>query len=508
MRVYGSENSSRRLVRTPIKSEHIVWNLKLMSDSRAYFWLVLLIAGITAYRALVLATADIGLYVDEAYYWGWAQSLDWGYYSKPPMIAALIAFTTGLCGDGVFCVKSGALLVYPITTWLVFRLGQVMFDARVGLWAAALFLLMPGVALSNLIISTDVLLLLFWAWGMLALVRALETNTWRHWLMLGLACGVGLLSKYTMVLFAPSVLLALLLVPAWRTQLLNPRLWLAALLAMLILVPNIVWNAQHGWPTFQHTADISKLEHAGLHWDELGEFLSGQLAVFGPISLMLWLVALFKLPASKQKMLLAAFSLVFLLAISAQALLGRANANWAAPAFVAASVLLAAWGVHHGRWLIAAIILNAVIMLGAYHYTQGAQWFGVEMTGKTDPFKRVRGWDQLAEQYAARQALAPQALLMSGDRDLLAQLGYHLRLHPEHIVSWNAGQGIRHQYDLMHPLGQPHIGQDMLMVTNEPLPEALISRFDAVETLEPLHVQIHKDWALQYKVYWLKGFRG
>jgi len=489
-----------------------VLNFKPLSETRAYFGLFLLIAGITAYRALVLATADIGLYVDEAYYWGWAQQLDWGYYSKPPMIAALIAFTTGLCGDGVFCVKSGALLVYPVTTWFVFRLGQVLFDARIGLWAAALFLLMPGVALSNLIISTDVLLLLFWAWGMLALVRALETDAWQHWLLLGLACGLGLLSKYTMALFAPSVLLALLLVPVWRGQLLNPRLWVAAFVAVLILAPNIFWNAQHGWPTFQHTAEISNLEHAGLHWDELGEFLSGQLAVFGPISLMLWLVALFKLPASRQKTLLAAFSLVFLLAISAQALLGRANANWAAPAFVAASVLLAAWGVQqrvqHRRWLIAAILLNVVIMLGAYHYTQGAQWFGVEMTGKTDPFKRVRGWDQLAEQYTARQALAPQALLMSGDRDLLAQLGYHLRLQPDQIVSWNAVQGIRHQYDLMHPLGQPHIGQDMLMVTNEPLSEALTSRFRAIETLEPLHVQIHKDWALNYKVYWLKGFRG
>ena len=487
---------------------NLVPNFKPLPESRAYLGLLLLIAGLTLYRGLVLATADIGLYVDEAYYWGWAQQLEWGYYSKPPMIAALIALTTSVCGNGVFCVKAGALLVYPISTWLVFRLGQVLFDARIGLWAAALFLLMPGVALSNLIISTDVLLLLFWAWAMLALVLALQTNAWRHWLMLGVACGLGLLSKYTMALFAPSALLAMLLVPAWRGQLFNPRLWLAALLALAILAPNILWNAQHGWPTFQHTAEISNLEHAGLHWDELGEFLSGQLAVFGPISLILWLVALFKLPASRPKTLLVAFSLVFLLAISAQALLGRANANWAAPAFVAASVLLAAWGVQHRRWLIAAMLLNMIIMLGAYHYTQGAQWLGVEMTGKTDPFKRVRGWDQLAEQYAARQALAPQALLMSGDRDLLAQLGYHLRLHPDQIVSWNAGQGIRHQYDLMHSLGQPHIGHDMLMVTNEPLSEALTSRFNAVETLEPLHVQIHKDWDLKYAVYWMKGFRG
>ncbi|MGD9889596.1 MAG: ArnT family glycosyltransferase [Halothiobacillaceae bacterium] len=479
-----------------------------MSDTRAYVGLFLLIAGLTLYRGLVLATADIGLYVDEAYYWGWAQQLDWGYYSKPPMIAALIALTTSVCGNGVFCVKSGALLVYPITTWLVFRLGQVLFNARTGLWAAALFLLMPGVALSNLIISTDVLLLLFWAWAMLALVLALQTNAWKHWLMLGLACGLGLLSKYTMVLFAPSLLLALLLVPAWRGQLLNPRLSLAAVLALAILAPNIIWNAQHGWPTFQHTAEISNLEHAGLHWDELGEFLSGQLAVFGPISLILWLVALFKLPASHAKTLLAAFSLVFLLAISAQALLGRANANWAAPAFVAASVMLAAWGAQHGRWLIAAILLNVIIMLGAYHYDRILPIFGVELSAKTDPFKRVRGWDVLGEQFNARRAEAPGALLLSEEREALAGLSYYSRLPLGEVLSWNPHGLLRHHYDLFYTLGSEHIGQDMLFVTSGTEIGDIAQHFASVERLEPLKVVIHPGWALEYSVFLLKDFRG
>lgn len=479
-----------------------------MSASRAYLGLFFLVLGLTAYRAWMLATADIGLYVDEAYYWGWAQQLDFGYYSKPPLIALLIAATTHACGDGVFCVKLGSLLVYPITTLLVFRIGQVLFDARVGLWAAALFLLMPGVALSSMIISTDVLLLLFWAWGLLLLVLALRSNAWHHWVLLGVAGGLGLMSKYSMVLFAPSVLLALWLVPAWRAHLFNPRLWLAAAVALLILAPNLWWNAQHGWPTFQHTAEISNLENAGLHWDELGEFLAGQLAVFGPLSLLLWLVALNKQPASTYKTLLAVFSLLFLAAIAAQALFGRANANWAAPSFIAASVLLAAWGVQHARWLWAALLLNVVIMLGAYHYTQLAPHLGLELTGKTDPYKRVRGWDQLAAQFAQRQAQVPSALLLGEDRDLLAQLSYALKLRPDQVVSWRAGGGIRHQYDLLYTLDQRHIGQDMLYVTSWPLPEALARRFASVQTLPPLHVPIHKDWALDYQVYLLKDFRG
>jgi hypothetical protein len=158
--------------------------------------------------------------------------------------------------------------------------------------------------------------------------------------------------------------------------------------------------------------------------------------------------------------------------------------------------------------LLAAWLLNVVLMLGAYHYTQGAQLLGVELTGKSDPFKRVRGWDTLAQQYAQRQSLAPGALLLSGDRDVLAQLAYQLRLPVNDVLSWDAGFGVRHQYDLMHQLGAGQIGRDVLLVTHDKTPGALAGRFKSVQELEPVHVQIHRDWALDYKVFLLKDFRG
>jgi 4-amino-4-deoxy-L-arabinose transferase-like glycosyltransferase len=479
-------------------------------DSRAYLGVVLLIGLVTAYRALVLAGSGLSLYVDEAYYWGWAQQLDWGYYSKPPLIAVLIALTTALCGDGVFCVKLGALLVYPITTFLVFKLGETLFDARTGLWAAALFLLMPGVALSNLIISTDVLLLLFWTAGLLAFIRALETNAWRHWLLVGLAGGLGLLSKYTMILFAPSALLALLLVPAWRGQLRNPRLWLAAGLALLIFLPNLLWNASHGWPTLRHTAEISHLHEQTLHWGELGAFWGGQFAVFGPLALVLGLVAAFRVPRTPWTVLLLVFTFTFLAVISAQALLGRANANWAAPAFVAASVLLAHWGVAHAhpRWLLAALALNVALMFGAYHYDRIAAGLGFELSAKSDPFKRVRGWDRLGEQFTRLQAAHPQALLVSEEREVLAELAYYARIPSERVLSWNPQGLLRHQYDLMHSLGPTQRGRDVLLVTSASAPGPIAEHFASVEPLPPLHVPIHRDWALEYSVFLLRDYKG
>ncbi len=484
-----------------------------MSDSRAYLWLILLVGVLTAYRALVPATTGLLLNVDEAYYWGWAQNLDWGYFSKPPMIAALIALTTGLCGDGVSCVKLGSLLVYPITTLLIFRTGQVLYDARTGLVAAALFLLMPGVSLSSLIISTDVLLFMFWALGLLALARALETNAWRHWLLLGLACGLGLMSKYTMVLFAPSILFAFLIVPEWRHHLLNSRLWVAALLAALIFLPNVLWNAMHGWPTLHHTVYISHLDKQTLRWDELGTFLGGQFVVFGPLALLLWLVALRgavgqRSASFRANRLLAVFSLTFLGVITMQALLGRAHANWAAPSFVAASILLAHWCVSRPRWLLAALLINVMFMFGIYHYERGAHLFGVELSGTTDPFKRVRGWEQLSGQFAEHQKEFQGARLMSEDREVLALLTYHRRLPSDGLRSWNPEGQIRHQYDLFYSLSEKDIGTDLLYVTGNNSVNEVASHFSESRRLEPLEFAVHPDWIRHYEVYLLRGYKG
>ena len=85
-----------------------------MIERRAGLLLLLFLLGITAYRAWVVATNGLNLYVDEAQYWYWAQHLAWGYYSKPPVIAAIIAGTTSVCGDGELCVRSGQFVTVSL----------------------------------------------------------------------------------------------------------------------------------------------------------------------------------------------------------------------------------------------------------------------------------------------------------------------------------------------------------------------------------------------------------
>lgn len=476
-------------------------------------WLLGLVAVVTLYRLWALQHMGITLYVDEAYYWGWAQDPAWGYYSKPPMIGWLIAATTALFGDGLLGVKAGTFLVYPLTTLTLYALGKRLFDARSGFFVAFAFLTLPAVSLSGIIVSTDMLLFLFWSLALLFLLRALEGNRLGDWLLAGLFGGLGLLTKYTMGVFAISVLVYLLLDKDQRQQLANPRLYAAGLLAFLVFLPNLWWNLQHDFPTFQHTADISHLERAGgLQWAELGEFLGGQFAVFGPVFFAVLLYLVFRPRQNRphgHALLLASFTLPFLLIICAQALLGRANANWAAPAYIAGSLWVVGWLLAGNRRILLGLGLglNLFWMGAIYHYGDVTRALGVELTRSNDPFKRVRDWDRLAAEVAPILSRHPQATLMGNDRTLLAHLIYHLEPHPLDAVAWNPEGALKDHYQLTTSLADKR-GQDFLMVTRNESLQELAPHFAQAEEVAHIVVPIHRDYVHEVRVYHLQGFKG
>ncbi|HRJ51296.1 MAG TPA: glycosyltransferase family 39 protein [Candidatus Thiothrix moscowensis] len=460
--------------------------------------LILLILLVTLYRAWMVASSGLNLFVDEAQYWYWAQHLDWGYYSKPPVIAAIIAATTSVCGDSEFCVRSGSLLFYPLSTLVLFLLARRLFGATTALMAAVLFLTLPAVSLSSTLISTDVALFFCWTLALYAFVRVLASNAWGDWLLLGLAIGVGMLSKYTMGIFFVSALLYALF--AQRLDLLrNVRAWVAVLLAALIFAPNLWWNWQHDFPTFQHTAEIAEIG-SGLHWDGLADFLGGQFGVFGLLLFPLFVWAAFAW-RGPHKVLLLSFALPFLLVISLQALLGYANANWAAPTYVAATLLVVVWLQGRGRWFALALLLNVLLGLLVYHPAPLNQWLD------TDLHKRLKGWQQVGEQFHAIQRQYPDAILLASDRNILSEFAYYVQPEGLRGTSWNPGQLLRHHYDLVTRLDDK-IGKDFLFVTPGGLPADMVVHFANTQSVGGLHATIHAKYRLDYQVYLLRGFKG
>ncbi|MDY0012375.1 MAG: glycosyltransferase family 39 protein [Rhodocyclaceae bacterium] len=470
--------------------------------------LLAILATLTLYRVAVILHLGIDPYVDEAYYWGWAQHLDWGYYSKPPLIAGLIAASTGLLGDSLVALKLPSLVLYPLTALVLHALGSRLAQPRAGFWAALAFITLPLVSALGLFVSTDAPLLFCWAAGMLMLLRALEAGRWRDWLLVGGLAGLGLMSKYTMAAFIGSAFLALLLQPAGRRALTTPKPWAAVLLALAILTPNLWWNWQHDFPTFRHTAEITRLEHRAWNPGELGEFLAAQWLSMGPLLGLGFMAALVGLRRNGREPgigFLLAFTLPLLVLVSFQALTGRANGNWAAPIFLGATLLTVLWAAWGQRWrlLMVAVGINAAGMVGIYHWPDLAQALGRPLTAKTDPFKRTRGWSALARAVEPHLRAHPEAILLATDRDILAQLDF--ALHLPALASWNPAGRVLDHYDLTTRL-EP--GRTYLFVHRDAPGPEITRCFASATPLGTVEVAVHENYRRSARITLLEGFSG
>jgi len=160
---------------------------------------VVLLAAITAIRLIALKYSVVDLFFDEAQYWAWSRELAFGYFSKPPLLAWIIALTERVCGSAEACLRAPAPVFYFGTSLLVYATARQLYDAQVAFYAALSIGLATGVAFSARIISTDVPLLFFWALALLAYVKLITGGGARWGAVLGLALGLGLMAKYAMI---------------------------------------------------------------------------------------------------------------------------------------------------------------------------------------------------------------------------------------------------------------------------------------------------------------------
>jgi hypothetical protein len=218
---------------------------------------------------------------DEAHYWDWSRHLDWGYYSKGPLIAWLIRGGCVLFGDTVFGVRSVAVVCAGLLLLGFWRLThQITSSPR----AAAVVLLVamshPAAAAVGVVSTIDGPFLACWAWALVAAHR-------RRWLAAGILVAVGSLAKPTMLLFPASVLLLVLLRREWRTR----RLWWFFPLSVLGFIQIIAWNATHDWVSVRHLFGHATNGGAAASWFSPLAFVGGQFALLFGVWFVLWVMA-------------------------------------------------------------------------------------------------------------------------------------------------------------------------------------------------------------------------
>jgi 4-amino-4-deoxy-L-arabinose transferase-like glycosyltransferase len=204
--------------------------------------------------------AALGLGVDESYMVAAGRTLSLGYFDHPPASWWLSWAAAHLLGtEAPIVVRLPFIALFALSTWLTFRLGTRIADARAGFWAAVLLNLSPvfGVTTGTWVLPDgplDCALL----GAALCLVRALdvgERGALRWWCGAGLCAGLALFSKYSAVLTIAGALLYFAISARHRRWLRRPEPYVAALLACAVFAPVIVWNATHGWASFAFQGD-------------------------------------------------------------------------------------------------------------------------------------------------------------------------------------------------------------------------------------------------------------
>ncbi|QWG15671.1 glycosyltransferase family 39 protein [Bradyrhizobium sediminis] len=237
----------------------------------------------TAMR-LIYASA-IDLRTDEAYYWTWSKEGVPSFLDHPPVIAWFIRFGTAIFGDTNLGVRFAGILAMLVTQLLLADIvRRVTHDVR----AVALALLMPEAALYYGLlmakVSPDVAMIPFAVAMIWALVRLAESNDARWWLAAGVFAGLALSSKFTAVMLLPAVA-AFMLVPKWRGRwLASPYPWLAALIAVVVFLPVLIWNYQHDWASFRFQLVRATASHA-LSLRTVGDYIGLQFGLVGFILL-------------------------------------------------------------------------------------------------------------------------------------------------------------------------------------------------------------------------------
>src|SRR5271170_2278663 len=225
--------------------------------------------GVIVYSVVLrlLYAGSVELLPEETYYWNYSQHLDLGYLDHPPMVAWLIRLGTLVFGQTEFGVRAGALCCGAITLAFVYRLARNLFGDASALAAVVLAQTLPFFFLSGILMTPDAPLTAAWAASLYYLERALIAERPGAWWRAGICLGLGMISKYSIALLAPVTLAFMLWDPKSRRWWRHFEPYVAALLALAVFSPVIVWNAQHDWASFafQTSRRLAEAPRFALH---------------------------------------------------------------------------------------------------------------------------------------------------------------------------------------------------------------------------------------------------
>lgn len=471
------------------------------------FWAVA--GAITFFRVLVLIFTQAELGPDEAQYWYWSRDFDFGYFSKPPLIAWAIGATTALFGNEEWAVRLSAPFFHFGAAGFLYIIARDVFDKRIAFWTGLGWLTLPGVILSSFIIATDAPLLFFWSGALYFLFRIVsaETPARRDFAWLGAMIGLGLMSKYAMMYFIAASALSMFYRPL-REKLLRPALFWSALAAFVLFLPNIIWNLQHDFQTLSHTAANANWGASLFKPLSLASFLGEQFLVFGVIPLAALVFACIRRDKRlwrNDQVLLIIFAVTPLLIVAVQAFISRAHANWAAAAYPAALLLVTAYLFRAGAgWLAkASVALHGAAL--ALFSVSVLNFALVDRLGLSNAIDDLRSWeDQTAEIMSYSEGY--DAILVD-DRYLISEMLYYQHDAAPQIFAIDPNASVSSHFEAFKAF-DPDRHKRVLFVTTRDDAAHVDYRFRSIERLGAVEATLGAAEPRRFTLYALDEYFG
>src|SRR5882672_395663 len=320
-----------------------VWSLWLEKDQA-----VAVCFALTACVVHFLFNGGYGYFRDELYYAACGQHLAWGYVDQAPLVAVVARLSRMLFGDSLRSLRffpalsSGAKIL--LTGWIVRELGGRRYAQVL---AGTAMLLCPIYLTMDNFLSMNAFEPVLWMLCVAIALRIIRTGQQHLWLLFGLVAGIGILNKHSTLLFGVGFFLALLVTPQ-RRLLKNIWIWAGALVALLIFLPNFLWEIKNDWPTPEILRNVDLYKNAHVSW--LG-FIGQQALLIHPLATPVCLAGLWYFLGSRQGREFRFLGWTYLF-LTLQLLIFRGRIYYLAPAY---PMLFAAGAVSIESWIEARV---------------------------------------------------------------------------------------------------------------------------------------------------------
>jgi hypothetical protein len=295
-------------------------------------WVIPVGFALLACLILLLTNAldSYGLFRDEYYFLACSHHLALGYVDQPPLSIYLLAVSRLLFGDSLFAVRLLPALIAGAVVFLTGLMAKRMGGGKTALVIAGLSAgLAPFILGQNSHYSINSWSFLFWALAAYLTILLFKTDNPKIWLPLGLVIGLGLLNKIDMLWFAFGLAVAVLL-SKQRRHLAGRWPYLAALIAILLFLPFIIWNIQNNFAHLEFMRHATQLKYGSIR---RFDFISGIIMEHNPFALPIWLAGLYFCFIHKAGRVARAVGIIFVAVFMILLINGHSKAEYLSMAF-------------------------------------------------------------------------------------------------------------------------------------------------------------------------------